>query len=279
MPGTENSQASLIDSTSSVQVRDSEIGKSDKLSRYVNLYSDKEAANSASSETFLDLVEIIVGSTKTRFLAHTAAICAKSDFFKAACNERWESGRTRTVTLEDYDVGHFTIFMCWLVTGELNKASSYVEVESNDETKMKTSLEKQWKQLAACRILGDFLQASDFKNSVMDSLQKNQRIYDENCSMIGGSGFDDILLVWANTVTGSPLRRILLDKFAGFSKLLLSPSNLKPCQALVDFYYDLASLMIKNRKTQSWQPNPWNQNPCIYYEHPGKPSDYSCTTK
>lgn len=51
------------------------------------------------SDTFTTLpLKIVVGEQPAKdFYITKDLICKHSEFFRAACNERWESGRTNTV--------------------------------------------------------------------------------------------------------------------------------------------------------------------------------------
>jgi hypothetical protein len=55
--------------------------------------------------------DLLLGATQEEFFFNKELICKNSDFFKAACNEYWESGQSNTVRLEEEDHRIFSIFL------------------------------------------------------------------------------------------------------------------------------------------------------------------------
>lgn len=63
----------------------------------------------------------------------------------------------------------FSLFLTWLVTGDLTKASEYVRVDRADPSEIKSERhDAQFMQFLQAYVLGDVLQAEDFCNWVMD---------------------------------------------------------------------------------------------------------------
>lgn len=79
-------------------------------------------------DSFSVSLKVLVGPEKTEFYIPKGLICGKSKFFKAACNEEWESGKTNTVTLEDDDPKLFSIFLTWVVTGDPSICVEWIQV-------------------------------------------------------------------------------------------------------------------------------------------------------
>lgn len=78
-------------------------------------------------ETFESSLKVVVGcgNGQKTFYVTKSLICENSEFFKAACNERWESGRTNTITLLDDSPKIFSLFLTWLLTGDIENAEEY----------------------------------------------------------------------------------------------------------------------------------------------------------
>lgn len=134
--------------------------------------ANHHTASSMSMDSFAAPLKIIVGKEKREFFIQKDLICHHSKFFKAACDERWESGRTNTVTLEEDEPVIFSIFLTWVITGSLEKSLDLIqpclELPVTIENKLKAI--DQSGQLCECWVLGDVLDSEGFKNSTIDVL-------------------------------------------------------------------------------------------------------------
>ena len=218
------------------------------------------------SKDFDDIVEVVIGKDGIKFRAHAYKLSQASGFFKAACSVLWECGRTRTITLDDQDPDIFAIFASWLLNGDLSKASSFVELASEGDAR-ETSLRQRWTQLCQCYVLGDFLQAPDFKNTVIDHLLLNKRLQAEETNKISGTRPMDIKMVWANTIPGSPLRQMILDHSVSNGKGQ-SLATQAPCVEFHEYFCELASLFQEKRSQGRGSVKPWEKDICCYHEHP-----------
>ena len=234
------------------------------------------------SEDYGDVIEIIVGSKETKFVAHKYMVCAKSAFFMAACDKRWGSGRTCRVMLEEQSPEIFAIFMSWLISGELHEAATFIDLPdvATGEKVPATTFNARWNQLARCFILGDFLQAAEFKNTVVDALLEDQKRYSKDYNKLGGTAAREIILVWANTTKDAPIRRIVLDMAASQIDNLRYLEDEATDAAMQEYLFELASRLIGHRWGRFTAQCPWLKDVCSsYHQHPGMPEGYSCTKK
>ena len=128
------------------------------------------------------------GEAKKEFHVRKDMICAKSEFFKAACNPQWESGKINTVNLEEDNETIFGTFLTWVTTRDIEDAVDLVEVsEDTDNSELrKSSMERRYDQLVQCFILGDLLQAAAFQNDAMDTIILLSKDYnDEFTGLLG----------------------------------------------------------------------------------------------
>ncbi|PVH75302.1 hypothetical protein DL98DRAFT_350208, partial [Cadophora sp. DSE1049] len=142
-------------------------------------------------------IKVLVGSgpNKTEFYLSKDLLCSESTFFKSACNEAWESGRTNTVTLEDEDPKLFITFATWVATGSVEACSGW-------------EVMKLWHYLCRVYILGDFLGSRNFRNAIMKILIEKAGILVEAEGDI--TYHDQIVpLIYEKTNPGSPLRHLL----------------------------------------------------------------------
>ncbi|EPE24676.1 hypothetical protein GLAREA_08529 [Glarea lozoyensis ATCC 20868] len=149
-------------------------------------------------EAFGTPLKKFVGKEKQEFYISQQLICSKSRFFKASCKKEWSSGRNKIVTLEEDSPEIFAAFLVWLTTGSITTAGPLVDMprlydsktddrtddESDDESDneitstvplispqdMMNQMDRRFKQLLECYILGYSLLAEQFQNYIMDSI-------------------------------------------------------------------------------------------------------------
>lgn len=94
--------------------------------------------------------------TEFFFGVHEHLLTFHSDFFKKALDKKWKEATERMVRLPGIDSDAFQIFAKWLYTGRVYS---------------RTSKYAPWgcPRLCACYSLGDYLQATDFQDAVIDA--------------------------------------------------------------------------------------------------------------
>lgn len=137
------------------------------------------------------MITILVGEEEHRFTVHKDMICAKSKFFRAACSERWASGVEKIVRQPEGTVEDFQIYVEWVYT-------SKVTLDTED-------LDKQQARLMDLYILGDIVDDYQLRNATMKRLIANVRKGVESVQS------SQLVKVYAATMTGSPLRRFIVD--------------------------------------------------------------------
>jgi hypothetical protein len=199
-----------------------------------------------------------------------------------ACNPRWESGRSNQIILEEEDPTTFALFLAWVQTSRIESAECFIEV-SIDRIPFETSsnIGSQWTQLCACFVSGDYLQAYDFKNCVMDLLVLNCRMQHYFLGLRAGTDPKDLSYIYQKTNRGSPLRQLVIDI------VVTSPAhpipNYQNHSILSQYLVELASYAINEAKESRLTGKPcsfrvpWKNDPCRYHTHPYHPVSYSCT--
>jgi hypothetical protein len=235
------------------------------------------------SEAFSEPLKVIVGKEKIAFYIFKSLICAESDFFKAACHEHWESGRSNTVTLEDDDPDIFSVFMTWLVTQDIKRSSNLMEL---DAIKDSSEAGGQILQLAKCYVLGDVLRAHNFQNSIMDNLNAIcEKFYNEFDRV--GAFHSEISYIYSKTSEGCSLRRLMVDSFVDgidpctmdVTKCLCLKDGISRVPGLFEYYFEICkrSLTILHDDEPYVRVLAWEKDPCVYHLHPNKAEGYSCT--
>ncbi|KAK0115545.1 hypothetical protein ONS95_000178 [Cadophora gregata] len=174
-------------------------------------------------------VKVIVGPEKVEMWVQKGIICDASGFFKAACNEKWESGRTNTVTLSREKPAIFAIFATWLLTGDITNFESFVQDmnffsgggdDNTSDPETYRDVERhnlKMDHLFDSYILGDFLMAPAFKETIMDHLFEYSRGYAVAELISFRFNINPVRLNEIYDATGedSPLRRFIIDKLIG----------------------------------------------------------------
>lgn len=131
---------------------------------------------------------VLVGVEKVKYTVHTDIICARSDFFKAACKEHWQEGQARVVPLPDTEPDTFQMYMDLLCNRLVyDNASSSLP-------------------LIKFYVLGNFLGDVKTRNQAMRLLLSPKQ---EDCPSTVSVDF-----VWKNTTSGSLLRKWAIDMIA-----------------------------------------------------------------
>ncbi|KAK3646341.1 hypothetical protein LTR56_003101 [Elasticomyces elasticus] len=171
---------------------------------------------------FSDIITVVVGEEKELFTVHTASICRKSEFFRAACKREWQEGKDKTIPLPDIKPPIFTLYVNWAYTGvldiEIGDSPDLVQNDSQsadgDDTTQKKKEVASWdlrqSNLVALHLAADFLLDEALKDRSIDGLLE-----------IKGSSLNLhstlVSEIWGSTATGSGLRKLMLDRIISHS--------------------------------------------------------------
>jgi hypothetical protein len=139
------------------------------------------------------VVAILVGPDEHRFAVHKDIICAKSEFFRAACSTRWL--QEKVIRLPEIKPNIFQVYSHWAYADTLVPGATATSTSSNKASS---------RGLVDLYLLGDVLDDVKFRNKAMQHLithaAENQQ-----------PGFKTICHIWKNTPTSSILRRWTVD--------------------------------------------------------------------
>jgi hypothetical protein len=261
-----------------------------------------------SLDTFQNQVKVIVGPSKAEVFISIDLLTRHSGYFKGACNEQWNSGRTKTVILDHEEPEVFNVFLNWLYTGSIQSSVGFVELQELDrrggnnfdkavlaryENKERaalfnSALEHQWIKLAKCFVLSRFLIAPVFHNVVTDMMVLNHRRL-RNLGLKKFLEHDEIRYLYTNTDKGYAFGKIVLDNHISF--LGISQGfPMEPC--FQEFLEEVALHTLSDLHDTSQRARPSNGATCSlfgsissggsmadhqaidfcqYHSHPGKP--------
>lgn len=100
-----------------------------------------------------------------KFTIHENIAAAESDFIHAAMKHEWAENESRTIHLPAHDPGAFSTFFRYCYGG-------FIYTATKPETDKQHGIGKdpEWYALADAWVIGDYLEASDFKDGVVDAI-------------------------------------------------------------------------------------------------------------
>jgi hypothetical protein len=122
-------------------------------------------------------VIVYVGEARKPFYVHERLLRSYSGFFDTALKKEWKESDDRAINLPDADHKTFTIWVKWVYTGRLflKKEDDLVTCEGGDtgdvtDKKWLDVDNEEWLRWGKAYLLGDYLQDTDFKDAVIDSM-------------------------------------------------------------------------------------------------------------
>lgn len=202
-------------------------------------------------------------STTTDFVLQQEVLARQSDFFKAALKKEWAKRSAEDVTTviicmpADYPEV-FSIYAEWLYSGAIysinNTAASQIDTE--------------FKELALAHILGEKLIDRTFKNAIIDAFIEK---------IISDRTIDPALpvLVYDNTPSPSPLRRLLVDIYVQHGGPSLVTMDRSTAHLAPDFLIEFNTELYNKRSSPATGPI-WMQSICARYHEHGKTDFVPC---
>ena len=179
------------------------------------------------------------------------------------------------MVLEEDDPALFSIFLTWVVSGDIEKAPSLRRDPAPQDEEVDSN-EDYIQQLLKSYVLGDFLQAEDFQNSVMDLLVQRCKRSSKNPSVCCPPGLDprSINYIMSNSVPDALIRRMLFDYWSA----VVDINDEMEASTPKEFYHELSMRIIFEFRSGNPLRAPWDKYNCAYHYHSSQPDGYSCTT-
>jgi hypothetical protein len=224
---------------------------------------------------FKETVKLVIGNgeNKVELVVPKDRLCQVSEFFAAACSDRWASGRDGVIKFEEEDPKIFGLFLAWVFDGSIENSEDYIPLEYTDNESKKECLKNIQSQLVKCFLLGQQLLSPDFKNAAIDLINANCKLgLQISCA---------VLRIYANTATGSPLRRLVVDttiaKASSFRPRLAPTESYETHKYFEEYWLESLNSFRYHAKRGIRVKACYDRDRCEYHEHPGKPDGYSCT--
>ena len=192
-----------------------------------------------SSPSYRGFVQICVGQgdEQETFDIHEFLITIRSPFFKEALSGKWKEAAERMVKLPEDDPATFKLYVHLLYTCVLAIVPDPVPQHYNGHL--------EHIALVSLYVLAEKLQDTRTRNSVLEAtlqasrlLRSDGKIYDPGLRSIG--------ILYAGTMAGSPMRRLLVDIYTARAKsqMLNKPGDQWPS----DFMRELALSLLDKRQ-------------------------------
>ncbi|KAK4553605.1 hypothetical protein LTR86_009401 [Recurvomyces mirabilis] len=176
---------------------------------------------------FLNTVTVLVGETKKAFQIPEGLLCQRSDFFKVACNERWQKEVQGPLALPEDDPQTF---------------STYLQILYQDQVVAADNEADWFKEMSTNYVLADKLCDTFATNLIMDSIVGY--LHGSECEAAPSP--TTVSLIYSSTATGSPLRGLLVQYCATRARFASCFVNLKNPNTPRAFVEDVALALMKS---------------------------------
>lgn len=206
---------------------------------------------------FIDYIIVLVGSEKKTFVVHKNIVCQSSRFFRAATTGQWKKATKKTVPLPDIKPEIFGAYVGWLYTGDIDVKAS-PDIKYNASMDWPTLAEIQLK-LTGAFCLGDYLQDSKFRNSVVDEfkavVEGGKKVLTPNTKQY----------LWNHVNQDSQLMDMIVD----YHITGLKPDKFDEGvdEYPYDFIVKIAQRAIRHRRVDVDKRMPENRPRCYYHDH------------
>lgn len=148
-----------------------------------------------------------------------------SDVITAAIKGGFKESEEETITFPEDDPELFNIFANFIYTG-------YIRSHKPEDKAKSPGYDSEWDPLGAMRVLGEKLQAGEFKDAVVDAVVEKLRIGNKYPATMHQA-------VYPGSIGPCGMRRLVVDAAAwGWSKTTLECIGRK--QECSDFFFDLS---------------------------------------
>lgn len=223
------------------------------------------------------MAEVTVGPDKTKFFVHERVFGAHSPFAKAAFSDKWTGGDgQKTMTIEDTTKEAFELYLHYIYTGRLSDdasdghgwkkfkrdlAASETDVLKEIESKRIINVgHARLALLIKAYLLGQFVQDGAFRSTVIDAMVYFTLAAHVVATSTGSQIYD-------NTVSGSPIRKFLVDQHVYHGLLIHVRKSKPPYDMLLDIVDESKKKMDAGQNNSMTLAELINKDPCRYHIH------------
>ncbi|KAJ4321862.1 hypothetical protein N0V94_002695 [Neodidymelliopsis sp. IMI 364377] len=226
--------------------------------------------SSASHYVNSPFIRVLVGKDPEvhGYFVHGDLICARSDFFAKAMNDRWKEAKDRTVPLPDDESEIFSLYLRLLYASNITPTiSHHADCLQTNELPVKPSgsgvdnkdaTHDAYTSLSKLYVLAEKLIDNTTKELVLAAISAHAR---EMLSqdLICIPPIESIQMIYEGTPEGSPVRRLITQIFTdnGCPSSLTTEADDIP----KDFLYELSISLISTRPIK--QRNTFNDERAV----------------
>lgn len=179
----------------------------------------------------------------------------------AALKSGFQEAKERSITFPEDDPELFNIFANFVYTG-------YIRSRKPNDIILDRNFDCEWDRLGTMWVLGEKLQAAEFKDAVVDALVEKLRAGSKHPATMHQT-------VYPGGAGPSGMRRLLVDIAAWtWSKTQLESTERK--EEWVGFFFDLAvklqTLVGARRPIAPWKTDSGPE--CLYHDHESEKACY-----
>lgn len=202
-----------------------------------------------------DVLFFLVGNeSPQKFTIHESVIKPRSEFVRLALRGEWKEANDRVITLPDDEPDVFSIYQEWLYSGLIHTRGSEKGLENDPEHEL----------LVKAFVLGEKIIDPEFKDCVLDAIIEKLR--EDKCINLYLTK-----LVFDNTPSASPLRRLWMDTYYYFGTPQWIDSNVLGNTVSSEFLIEFSHYQMQKRTSLDPRAKDAMFRTCAYHGHGLRP--------
>ncbi|KAK5742356.1 hypothetical protein LTR17_003368 [Elasticomyces elasticus] len=229
-----------------------------------------EAASQAKRfrSSFADTITVFAGDEKVPSTVHTEKLCARSKYFKAACQREWAEGQDKTVYIPEVSPETFDLYAIWAYFGKIDiEPLQEVEEDPGDYDDNSEEERQTWYDctmaLLRLHVAADYLGDEELKKRTIDALTSVIAARRKLHSLV-----EVLSYVWSATPPKAGLRKFVLDYVLSYAWDIYGWLREVESKVPRDFFVDLAihHLKIPRSRLIKSQLQPLPARKHMYYD-------------
>jgi hypothetical protein len=211
-----------------------------------------------------EIVTVQLGDSEEHLKVYRRHICASSDFFRVALDERreWEEATRLHVNLPGVPFHIFHLYLQWLYMRQLR----FDTLKTSNE-----DVSQQYDNLIQLWILGDLIQDVDCRDEVMDAIWRFNAFFGKD--KVIRPPVPSLVRIFEETAHDSKIQKFMIDLFIAYGTENWIGQQDGASQPLLEedygakFLVQLGRALLKNRYRADSKIFGANAANCAYHDH------------